>query len=307
MICYAPTNSETRPDDVSNKNAFYDQLDELMSNIPKHDVQLIIRDMNARVGNDTTTWKLALGGHAKGALNYNDIRLLTLCLSQNLVVSSSLFPRKKMHKLTWNSPDGETVNQTDHTLVDRRYRNSLKDVRACRGADVGSDHNLAVTTIRLLLAVIKQQKKHLKYNTANLLNREILARFEATSGGEFYALAELDEASDINEEWTNFTTTVNKAATEHLGYMKRKQVKYITSESRDLIAKRKATKPALSNEYRVFNRQAKASRGNDKKAWYSKNADELESAATGNNMREVYQKKIILLENLPGGPHRYVM
>ena len=86
----------------------------------------------------------------------------------------------------------KTVNQIDHTLVNRRWRNSLKDVRMYRGADVGSDHNLVVTIIPFSPAVLKQQKKQLKYNTANLLNRDILASFDATIGGIFHALAELE-------------------------------------------------------------------------------------------------------------------
>ena len=98
VICYAPTNCETRPDDVANKNAFYDQLDDLLSSIPKHDIQIVIGDMNAQVGNDTSTWKPVLGRHAEGALNDNGIRLLTFCLAQNLVVGSSFFPYKKIHK-----------------------------------------------------------------------------------------------------------------------------------------------------------------------------------------------------------------
>ena len=63
-------------------------------------------------------------------------------------------------------------------------------------------------------------------------------------------------ASTFNEEWANFTTTVNKAATEHLGQRRSKQHEWITTESiEDLIAKRKAIKPALSNEYQELNRQ----------------------------------------------------
>ena len=98
-------------------------------------------------------------------------------------------------------------------------------------------------------------------------------------------------ASTFNEEWANFTTTVNIAAKEHLGQRRSKQHEWITTESIDLIAKKKAIKPALSNEYQELNRQTKANLRNDKKAWYSKIADELESAATCNNMREVYQKR----------------
>ena len=103
VICYAPTNSETCPDDVTNRNAFYDQVDDLLSSIPKHDIQIVFGDMNAQVGNDTSTWKPVLGRHAEGALNDNGIRLQTLCLAPSFVVDSLLFPHKKIHKLTWNS------------------------------------------------------------------------------------------------------------------------------------------------------------------------------------------------------------
>ena len=169
------------------------------------------------------------------------------------------------------------------------------------GADVGSDHDLAVSTIRLSLAALKQHKQQLRYNTSNLLNKDILTSFNATISGRFQALPELPESSDINEEWTNFTSTVNKATTEHLGhrrlYHRRgKRGEWISSNSRDPIAKRKATKPNFGSEYRKLNRQTKASLRNDKTAWHSKIASELESAASTNNMREVYQKQKILLE-----------
>ena len=79
IVCYAPTNSETRSDDVANKNAFYNQLDDLTSNIPKHDVHIVKGNiMNAQLGNDTSSWSPVFGNHAEGDLNENDIRLLSL-------------------------------------------------------------------------------------------------------------------------------------------------------------------------------------------------------------------------------------
>ena len=111
------------------------------------------------------------------------------------------------------------------TIVNRRLRN----VRVFRGADVGSDHNPAVTTIRLSLGALKQQKQQLRYNTSNLLNRDILNSFDATIGDRFQALAELNESSGINEEWTNFTSTIKKAATEHLGHRRGKRDEWISS------------------------------------------------------------------------------
>jgi len=39
--------------------------------------------------------------------------------SQNLVVKSTMFPHRNIHKYTWTSPDGKTHNQIDHLLIDR--------------------------------------------------------------------------------------------------------------------------------------------------------------------------------------------
>ena len=75
---------------------------------------------------------------------------------------------------------------------------------------------------------------------------------------KFHVLAELDESSNINEEWDNFTKTINKAATEHLGHRRSKQHEWITTEPRDLIAKTKTIKPALRTKYRELNNQTKA-------------------------------------------------
>ena len=88
---------------------------------------------------------------------------------------------------------------------------------------------------------------------------------------------ELDEGSDINDEWTNFTTTFNKAATEHLD---------IERPS----SKRKANKPALSKEQRKLNRQEKIARlKSDMKTWYSKMSLNLNPPVT---TRKRFPRKI---------------
>lgn len=69
------------------------------------------------------------------------------------------------------------------------------------------------------------------YDSAKLLERDILESFDATIGGRFHALAELDEVADINAEWDNFTCASNAAAKEHLGQKKRKQADWISSRS----------------------------------------------------------------------------
>ena len=56
-----------------------------------------------------------------------------------------------IHKLTWRSSDGWTVNQIDRFLVNRNMRISILDTGVMRGANVNSDHYLVKTRIRLEL------------------------------------------------------------------------------------------------------------------------------------------------------------
>ena len=47
-----------------------------------------------------------------------------------------------IYKLTWRSPDGRTVNQIEHVLVNGNIRTFISDTRVMRGADVYSDQYL---------------------------------------------------------------------------------------------------------------------------------------------------------------------
>ena len=77
--------------------------------------------------------------------NDNGVRMVNFVTSKNLVVNSTMFPHRDIHKYTWTSPDGKNHYQTDHTLIDRRWQSSILDVRRFRGADCDTDHYLMVT------------------------------------------------------------------------------------------------------------------------------------------------------------------
>ena len=49
------------------------------------------------------------------------------------------------------SPNHRDRNQIDDIAINGRYRGSLLDTRAMRGADVGSDHHLVIAKLRLKL------------------------------------------------------------------------------------------------------------------------------------------------------------
>jgi len=81
------------------------------------------------------------------ANNNNGVRIVNIATSKNLVVKSTMFPRRNIHKYTCTSPDGKTHNQIDHILTDRRWHSSVLDVRSFRGADCDTDHYLVVAKV----------------------------------------------------------------------------------------------------------------------------------------------------------------
>jgi len=68
--------------------------------------------------------------------------MIQFVISKGLNVRSTTFAHKDIHKETWYSADTRTVNQIDHILISNRFRSAITDIRALRGPDSGSDHNL---------------------------------------------------------------------------------------------------------------------------------------------------------------------
>ena len=116
-----------------------------------YDMLLILEDVNARTGHKNRAKEIYMGKHGIGELNDNGERLIGLCEQNDLIIGGTLFPHKKIHKITWTSPDGNTKEQLDHILINRKWRGSLLDVRIYRGADIFSDHGLLISKIKLKL------------------------------------------------------------------------------------------------------------------------------------------------------------
>lgn len=79
---------------------------------------------------------------------------MSLCGANTLKIGDSLFQHKRIHKLTWRSPDNAAVTQIDHVCICKRWTSSLRDVRVIRGADVGS-----VAMLQLKLKKWRMDKK----------------------------------------------------------------------------------------------------------------------------------------------------
>ena len=107
-------------------------------------MKILLGDFNAKVGVENI-FKPTIGNESlQQDSNDNGVRLVNFATSKNLVVKSTMFPHRNIHKYPWTSPDGNTHNQIDHVLIDRRRQSSILDVRSFGEADFDTDHYLVV-------------------------------------------------------------------------------------------------------------------------------------------------------------------
>jgi hypothetical protein len=137
---------EDKSDDA--KDSFYEELAHVFDQFPRYDMKILLCDFNAKVGREDI-FKPTIGNENSHKIsNDNGVRVVNFATSKNLVVRSTMFPHRSIHKYTWISPDGQTHKEIDHVLIDRRRHSSILDVRSFRGADCDTDHYLVVAKIK---------------------------------------------------------------------------------------------------------------------------------------------------------------
>jgi len=119
--------------DDEEKDAFYDQLQQAVDSIPKHDLKIVMGDYNAQIGTDNIEDGINyVGNQASGDMSDIGLRLLSFNSGTRLLVGCSLFQHKDIRMKTLRSPDAATTNHIDHFCISKRWASSLQDVRAYR-------------------------------------------------------------------------------------------------------------------------------------------------------------------------------
>ena len=299
---YAPT--EDAEEQVKNK--FYMRLQEVLDTRNKHDMLIVTGDMNAKVGDDNEGYERVMGRHGLGKCNDNGERLREMCDLNELVITGTRFPHKDIHKATWVSPDGRTKNQIDHVLINKRFRNSVNDTRVYRAADIGSDHYLVCTTIKLRLKTQPKEKKNnrVKYDTAKLKEKDILKTFKIQLRNRYQVLEEEAPEVEEDEEVERDSEMMEKAYVEVaeavLGRPRKKKKPWISEKSWKLVEQREninkeiigtkseRIKKQLKIKYKEKDKETKRSIKLDKKKWIEDIASKAEEASKKQHMKTLY-------------------
>jgi endonuclease/exonuclease/phosphatase family metal-dependent hydrolase len=138
------------------KESFYDLLQKTYEECPYYDVKIAVGDMNAQIGKEEVYYP-TIGKHSlHESTNDNGYRLIKFAALNNMVIGSTVFPHKNIHKSTWTAPDRLFESQIDHMVIDTRHMSDLLDFKSYRGANVDSDHYLVIARMRAQISNIKK-------------------------------------------------------------------------------------------------------------------------------------------------------
>lgn len=215
IICaYAPTEDA----EEMTKDLFYDQLDTAFGQCPSHDMKLIVGDFNAKLGREKI-YRGIIGNHSlHNRTSSNGDRLVSFAAARNMVVKSTFFPHRNIHKGTWKSPDHHTVNQIDHVIADARHASSVLDVRAFRGPCVGTDHYLVKAKVRqrISTAPTRREQKPAKLNIEALKLPNVSSRYVELVRCKLESVPE-ENMEDPNIYWPSIRDAILASANEALG------------------------------------------------------------------------------------------
>lgn len=291
ISAYAPT---LKSDDEQ-KEAFYKQLDELLSKIHRSDKIILLGDFNARVGRDSTLWAGTIGKEGVGNCNSNGTLLLTKCSEHDLVITNTLFRQKDKFKTTWQHPRSKHWHLIDYVIVRARDQRDVHITKAMTSADdCWTDHRLLRSVMalrvppkrRIQRKLIKRKLniEQLKDNSTKLAYQRLLAEKLPTAYPE-----------DVEQHWAGFRSAIIAAGEESVGYDKRKHQDWFDENDKEISnlidEKRKAyttwqndSSSALKKQkYMQIKAEVQRKCRTLKNRWWMAKSSEMENLIASNN------------------------
>ena len=207
IVCYAPTNEA----DVLAKDNFWNQLSSLVSSFKQRERVCHVGDFNAEPGQQSDVNVPCRGPFGMGEENDNSEKLLSFCVSHDLLIDGTWFRQRLVHQYTLNPPDQQMrTKMLDHILFGSRHRSCLHNLRIRRGKITLIDHEKVIAEVRLKIVAQKQRSQSKVYSAK--LRNEVTREAFCAEVKRYLDESEIIEG--VEQSWANFRTALSAAATK---------------------------------------------------------------------------------------------
>ena len=143
----------------------------------------------------------------------NGLRLLTLCSEHNLTITNNVFQQPTRRKVSWCHPRSKQWHLLDYVIVRQRDLRDVHLIRAMRGAECWTDHNMIRSCMKLRIRPLARMQAPRKRLNVALL-RDPLRQHEF----RLYTDRFMDslnptttDIEDVGQAWLNFIDELSSA------------------------------------------------------------------------------------------------
>ncbi|GFS09706.1 endonuclease-reverse transcriptase [Elysia marginata] len=284
---YAPTSASTEEE----LEGFYQKLQNVIDKCPSSDVKLIMGDFNAKVGQMADNCERGnIGKFGLGEQNDRGQQLVDFCIENEFAICNTIFENHPRRLFTWTSPDGNTKNQINYILVDKRWKTSVRTAKTLPSADCGSDHELLMSEIKLRLKMKKKVNRPVRYDLS-WIQLNIPYRIEVKD--HFSVLNETADEMTPDELAQEISNIFSECAQKHLPRKRNHNKPWVTTETLGAIATRKILKQVhgiTSSDYKEANSTVKSLIKRDKRLHQEQKLNQIETLMFSNKHKEMYSQ-----------------
>ncbi len=285
---YVPTSSSSEED----IEAFYSDIEVVLSKTGQNDIIVPTGDSNAKVGNDNADWKSVMGRHRYGDSNERGEHLLEFATVHDLYICNTRFQQKSSRKWTWASPDGIHKNMIDLILIQQRWKTSVINCRTFQSADISSDHSLVLCNIKLRLKKLKNEpQQSYRFDVNQLRDEKTRQSYSATLAKNMKSIV---APCNLEEHSTKIVEAIRNAAETTTPARRTTRKPWIFEQTLKL-ADEKQTLKQMNNvsvkhaqQYKDLCKKVKKSARQDKEQWIHDQYEEAEKGLNIGNTRQAY-------------------
>ena len=107
--------------DDNKKDNFYKILQNVIDEIPRHDIKHLMGDCNVQIDKSCQGIESNIGLHGSANItNDNGEQFALFCSCNDISIGNTFFKHKDIHKTTCLSPDHHTRNEIDYISINSR-------------------------------------------------------------------------------------------------------------------------------------------------------------------------------------------